>query len=162
RNLHKPKITESLVDRSIEPRLNQIFVPLLSIIEDKEAQQSLKDVARQYHREMVNERGLDTEAQLLEVIQSLLLSSENGNLTLADITSRFTDLYADQYERKITHKWIGWVIRRRLRLNTYRSREGYMIPSTETPKLERLYEKYGLTAQTADARPGGESPPLPG
>lgn len=37
RNLNKRIATESLVDRSIEPRLNQIFVPLLSIIEDPEA-----------------------------------------------------------------------------------------------------------------------------
>jgi hypothetical protein len=36
RNLNKRKPAEALVDRSIEPRLNQIFVPLLSIIEDPE------------------------------------------------------------------------------------------------------------------------------
>ncbi|MBU6400136.1 MAG: hypothetical protein KGS61_07440 [Verrucomicrobia bacterium] len=158
RNFQRKPTIENLVDRTIEPRLNQIFVPLLSIIEDKEAQASLRDVARQYHREMVSERGLDTEAQILEVIQSLLRSAEGGNLTLADITSRFTDLYADQYERKITNKWIGGVIRRRLHLKAYRSREGFVIPPTEAPKLERLYERYGLTHQVVDGA-APESPP---
>ena len=161
RNLHKPHITESLVDRSIEPRLNQIFVPLLSIIADKDAQQSLKDVARQYHREMVSERGLDTEAQILEVIQSLLLSSEDGSLTLADITSRFADLYGEEYERKITHKWVGWVIRRRLHLRTVKSHGAFGIPASERPKLDLLYARYGIEAAhtvEADAPP---SPPPP-
>ncbi len=37
RNFHKRIALESLVDRSIEPRLNQVFVPLLSIIDDVKA-----------------------------------------------------------------------------------------------------------------------------
>ncbi|MBU6400107.1 MAG: hypothetical protein KGS61_07295 [Verrucomicrobia bacterium] len=160
RNFNRRVVADHLVDRTIEPRLNQIFLPLLSIIEDKAAQAALRDVARQYHREMVSERGLDTEAQILEVIQSLIRSQEQeaGPLSLADITSRFTDLYADQYERKITNKWVGGVIRRRLHLRAYRNRDGFVIPATEAPKLERLYERYGLTHQVAgEAAP--ESPP---
>ncbi|MBU6400345.1 MAG: hypothetical protein KGS61_08505 [Verrucomicrobia bacterium] len=146
RNLQRKPTIAGLVDRTIEPRLNQIFVPLLSIIEDKAAQESLRDVARQYHREMVSERGMDTEAQILEVIQSLLRSAEGGNLTLADITSRFTDLYADQYERKITNKWIGGVIRRRLHLHTHKSHGVFIIPESEHPKLDLLYARYGIEA----------------
>ncbi len=167
RNLYQPRNTESLVDRAIEPRLNQIFVPLLSVVEDAEAQDVLKEVARQYHREMVSERGLDMEAQVLEVIQSLLLSSENGMLTLAEITSRFADLYGQEHERKITNKWIGWVIRRRLHLLPQRSREGYVIPTTELKKLDRLYVRYGLAAPKADApaepptQPDSEAPKPP-
>ena len=144
RNLHKPKITEALVDRSIEPRLNQIFAPLLSVIEDAGARATLQEVARQYHREMVSERGLDMEAQILEVIRSLLLSTETGTLSLSEITSRFADLYGGEYDRKITNKWIGWILRRRLHLAPERSREGYVLPPAELKKLDRLYEKYGL------------------
>lgn len=167
RNLHKPRITESLVDRSIEPRLNQIFVPLLSVIGDAGARAALQEVARQYHRAMVSERGLDMEAQVLEVIQSLLLSSETGTLSLAEITSRFADLYGDEYDRKITNKWIGWIIRRRLHLAPERGREGYVLPPAELAKLDRLYEKYGLNTQNADdtseeATPNPPRDPLPG
>jgi hypothetical protein len=149
RNLHRCVVADHLVDRTIEPRLNQIFLPLLSIIEDGAARDALKDVARQYHREMVSERGLDTEAQMLEVIQSLVRSAEGGILTLAAITARFSDLYADQYERKITNKWVGGVIRRRLHLGLQRSRDGYTLPAGESPKLDRLYERYGLTPDMA-------------
>jgi hypothetical protein len=42
------------VDRSIEPRLAQIFVPLLSVIEDAGARQALRQVARDYHRKFVS------------------------------------------------------------------------------------------------------------
>src|SRR5262249_19396232 len=42
RNLNKRMPEENLVDRTIESRLNQIFVPLLSIIEDSNAIENLR------------------------------------------------------------------------------------------------------------------------
>src|SRR6266550_3342807 len=51
RNLHRRAPRESLVDRTIEPRLNQIFVPLLSIIEDEGARRDLRELARRYNKE---------------------------------------------------------------------------------------------------------------
>src|SRR5712691_9887239 len=71
RNASKRCVDPSLVDRSIEPRLAQVFVPLLSVIEDREARQALRQVAREYHRELVADRGMDIEAQVLEIIQEL-------------------------------------------------------------------------------------------
>ncbi|MCH8239923.1 MAG: hypothetical protein IIB62_07710, partial [Proteobacteria bacterium] len=44
---------ESLVDRSIEPRLNQMFAPLLSIVEDRQARSALRETMRKIHRERV-------------------------------------------------------------------------------------------------------------
>jgi len=109
--LNKRKPTEKLVDRSIEPRLNQIFVPLLSIIEDPGAVNDLRELARRYNREMIADR------------------------------------HGSDYEKKITSKWIGSVIRKKLNLKTQKTRDGYIIPSSELTKLERLYEKYGVTGK---------------
>src|SRR5437879_1648639 len=47
RSFGKRQIDPALVDRSIEPRLAQIFVPLLSVIEDAVARQALREVARE-------------------------------------------------------------------------------------------------------------------
>lgn len=146
RNYGKRVATESLVDRSIEPRLNQIFVPLLSIVEDEKVKGEFREVMRQYNREMVNERGMDTEAQVLEVIQSLLAAPETAKLTLAEITRRFTELNADDYERKITNKWIGWVLRKRLGLKPRKSNGVFIVPPEELPKLRQLYERYGVVS----------------
>ena len=41
------KPNANLVDPSIEPRLNQIFVPLLSIVDDEDARDELRKFARQ-------------------------------------------------------------------------------------------------------------------
>src|SRR5437868_9464951 len=71
RNLYKCAASESLVDRSIEPRLNQIFVPLLSIVSDEQTREDLRELARRYNRELIVERGMDMEAQILEIIREL-------------------------------------------------------------------------------------------
>ncbi|MDQ3816148.1 MAG: hypothetical protein M3348_17535, partial [Acidobacteriota bacterium] len=149
RNLNKCAASESLVDRSIEPRLNQIFVPLLSIVDDEKTRDDLRELARRYNREMVVERGMDMEAQILEVIRDLIASGESKP-SIKDITNWFLDRYGADYERKVTAKWIGGVIRKRLNLKPQKSNGVFVIPFSESPKLERLYEKYGLASKDAN------------
>jgi hypothetical protein len=95
RNLKKHRALAQLVDRSVEPRLNQIFVPLLSIIEDPKAQEEIRAVARQCQREMIAERGLSMEAQVLEVVEDLLALNGDGPVRIKDVTERFIELYGD-------------------------------------------------------------------
>jgi hypothetical protein len=162
RNLHKCAVMESLVDRTIEPRLNQIFVPLLSIIKDPQARDDLRELARRYNREIVAERGMDTEAQVLEIIQGMVSSSYPSTLSIKEITSRFMEKHGNDYERKITTKWIGGIIRKRLNLKTYRSRSGFVIHQAEKSKLEQLDEKYGIGPKDAPEPDPEETAATPG
>jgi hypothetical protein len=144
------------VDRTIEPRLNQIFVPLLSIIEDPEAIEDLRELARRYNKEMIADRGMDMEAQILEIIRDMLSSPYGeSRLPLKDITSWFVDRHGMDYERKVTSKWIGTIIRKKLNLKTQKSHGAYLIPLSEEPKLDRLYEKYGIgSKEVEEPEPG--------
>jgi hypothetical protein len=163
RNLQKWEIGEGLVDRAIEPRLNQVFAPLLSIITDPGAQGNIRELARQYNREMVAERSTDVEAQILEIIRDMLTSPLKPRLTIKEITSWFVDRHGDDYERKITTKWIGSVIRKRLNLRAHKSHGVFVIAPAEEPKLVRLYEKYGIGSQETDEwSPDQASMPLSG
>ena len=146
RNLPKCQVDPALVDRSIEPRLAQIFVPLMPVIDDSEAKNALGQVAREYHKELVADRGMDIEAQVLEVIRDLQESSEGGALAIKEITDRFIARHGEDFERKITPHWIGHVVRRKLGLKTERHMDGYRVSPSEGAKLTRLYEKYGLSA----------------
>lgn len=146
RNFHKRAPAESLVDRTIEPRLNQVFVPLLSIIEDERAREDLKELARKYHRELVADRSMDMEAQILEIIRDSIARGEE-RLSVKDITDWFIDRHGADYERKITTKRIGNIIRKKLFLKTQKSHGVFLVPLSEEPKLARLYEKYGLSTQ---------------
>jgi hypothetical protein len=157
-NFGKRQIDAGLVDRSIEPRLAQIFVPLLSVIEDAGARQALRQVAREYHRELVADRGMDIEAQVLEIIQELQGSSYGMGLSIREIANRFIERHGEEFERKATPHWIGQIIRRKLGLKTYRRGGSYYIAESEDAKLDRLFERYGLHEAGEGSEGGGAEP----
>ena len=150
--LRRAGVREDLVDRTIEPRLNQIFVPLLSIIDDPCAIDDLRELARKYNREMIADRGMETEAQILEIIRDMLHSPFETRLSMTDITSWMIDRHSMDYERKITSKWIGNIIRKKLNLRLQKSDGLLSIPLAEEPKLERLFERYGIRADKVAER----------
>jgi hypothetical protein len=150
RNFGKRAVDASLVDRGIEPRLAQIFVPLMSVIEDAEARKALREVAREYNRELVADRGMDLEAQVLEVIQDLRESPYVNGISIKEIAERVSERYGDDFERKVTPHWIGHVVRRRLGLKTEKRHGSYMIAANEGAKLTRLFEKYGIAVDSQD------------
>jgi len=144
RNFGKKRADDTLADPTIEPRLNQIFVPLMSVISDSTVRKEVIDVARQYNREMIVERGMDVEAQVLEVIRDVAAESTKGSLTIKEITAAFSERYGEEYEAPVTNKWIGTIIRRKLKLKTQKSHGVYVIPLAERPKLKHLYQKYAI------------------
>lgn len=151
RNLRRPRDLATAADRNLEPRLAQILSPLMATIEDEEARGRLRDLARGFQREIVADRGMETEAQLLEVVRDL--ATAETPLTVKEITALFTDRHENDYDRKISAKWIGYLLRRKLGLHPEKRHGGaFVIPESEKIKLARLYEKYGITIE------GGELP----
>lgn len=134
---------ESIADSSLEPRLNQIFAPLLSVIEDPSAKENLRDLARRYNRELVADRGLDTEAEILEVIRELASASSSGAVAIKEIAQSFAERHEGEYERAITPKWIGGFLRKKLHLHPRKS-DGIYVIDSKGSVLIRLYEKFGI------------------
>lgn len=151
RHLRRHAVLPDLVDRSVEPRLNQVFVPLLSIIEDTETVTDLKAVMHDYHRQFISDKGMDVEGQLLEIVAGLI---EQGDaIAIRDLAHHFAEKYGGDYERKITPRWVGNLVRRKLHLKTERQREGYVIPAGEKSKIARLLERYGLNQSELNRLP---------
>ena len=151
RTYGKKAIAERCVDERIEPRLNQIFAPLLSVVETEELRTELRAVARELNAELIEDRGMDVEADILAIIQMLFEAPEKRTISMKDIAIELQKRYGGEYDRNITSKWVGGIVRRRLQIRTQKSNGVYIIPITQRPKLERLFEKYGL-----DGGPGGE------
>lgn len=142
RNYRRERKLGELVDQSIEPRLNQIFAPLLSVVSNEECRRELRELARTSNNELIAARGLDTEAQLLEIIRTIL--NAESRLSVGEITCQFTKRFGDEYDRKITPRWIGYLIRDRLHVKTRKSNGIHVIPPEESPKIKRLMERFGI------------------
>ena len=147
------QLVPDVVDRRIEPRLNQMFAPLMAIVSDSQFQEELRDLARSYHRSIVSDRGMDIEGHLLQVIRHLMHHTTRPSISIRDITATFIQHYAEDYERAISNKWIGGIIRRKLHIETHKSAGNYVIPITEAPKLDVLYDRYGITSEVLEDVP---------
>src|SRR5206468_12844156 len=139
------------------------FVPLLSVIEDAGARDALREVAREYHKELVADRRMDIEAQVLEIIQELRGLDYDVGISIKEIASRFIEQHGEDFERKVTPHWIGQIVRRKLGLKTEKRHGSYVIASSEGPKLARLFEKYGVSGDLGDSGDfaGGTEPSAP-
>jgi hypothetical protein len=145
---HEVKIDTSLVDRKLEPRFNQIMLPLLSVISDPNLRAELRNAALSAQASIVAERGLLMEAQVLEILAELVLTSSRPVVPVADITANLIERYGAEYERSITNRWIGGILRKKLNLQTYKSHGVYVVPLTERPKIELLCGRYGVNVIT--------------
>ena len=145
---HEVKVDPNLADPTLEPRLNQIMLPLLSVVADPKLRNELQSVARSTQASIVAERGLRMEAQVLEILAELILTSDRPVVRVADVTVGLIKRYGAEYERPITNRWIGSILRKTLNLRTYKSHGIYVVPMNEKPKIELLCGRYGVNVIT--------------
>ena len=147
------KLDESLVDPRLEPRLNQILLPLLSVVSDETLRADLRSMGLEAQLSLVADRGLLVEAQVLEILAELMAGSERPVIPVADIVRVFIERYGFEYERPITNRWIGSILRKRLNIGTYKSHGVYVVPTADRSKIEMLCARYGVSVI-------GEPPPV--
>lgn len=149
RTLDAALIDPALANRQFSHRLNQILIPLLSIIPDEAVRATVRSAAETLERGILIERSFSTEAQLLEVIVLLVNRSVGDVVAVSDITAAFTAKFGREYERPITNRYVGSLIRRKLRLFTYKRHGVYVLPLTERGKLGVLSARYGVEGPKA-------------
>ena len=140
------KLDASLADPRLEPRLNQILLPLLSVVTDESLRTELRTMGLDAQLGLVADRGLLVEAQVLEILAELMAGSARPVVPVADIVSIFIERYGFEYERPITNRWIGSILRKRLNVGTYKSHGVYVVPMGDRSKIELLCARYGVSA----------------
>ena len=135
------------------PRMNQILIPLMSIVDDEEARSAIVSFAMAAQEVIAADRGLSTEAQLLEIIRELAGEAHREVMPLLDITDRFRVRFEADYQRPITPRWIGTVLRQRLHMAPFKRNGRYVLSVIDRPRLQMLYDRYGLVAEADDQLP---------
>jgi hypothetical protein len=138
--------------RDLEPRLEQIFGPLLSIIDDASARDRVVAVLRKFNDELAEERSEGAEAQVLTVIRDLVAKGPDSRLAIQDITDEFLARFGAEYERRITPRWIGSIVRRRLGLRPSRSTGLFTLGPEDVSRVSRLYARYGIEPAQTEAK----------
>ena len=118
-------------------------------------------LAEEYGRTILSDRGLELEAQVLEVL--FRLHTEGKELAVKAITDAFQERYGEEYGGRVSPRWIGSLLRKRLNLKPRKQHGVFVVPPSEFPKLSYLFERYGLgdIGDVGDVSGGGEPSSTP-
>lgn len=138
------------IDRTFEPRLNQVFSPLLANIEAQETREALRAYARARNRVLIDERGVSNEAQLLAVLKHLSEHGPSPAIALSDIADLYGRAFAVDHFTSPTPRYVGGVLRKRLGLRPQKSHGVYVLAPMERAKLAFLFDRYNVTEEDAE------------
>jgi hypothetical protein len=129
-------------DRRIA-RINQILTPLLSVVEDHTVRQAIERVAGKIEHEIQIDRSLSPEAAVVDVLAALMREATSSSVGVSAVATGLAKKYGHEFERLITPRYVGQIIRKRLRIVTYKTHGVYVVPTTERGKVLFLAERYG-------------------
>lgn len=130
-------------ERGLEPRVAQIFAPLLATVADEEVRGRLREVCRRMSGELRDYRGGSLEGQVLEVVAAL--RGQGGRIVVKDIAEEFIRRFGEEFGWQATPRWIGNVLRKRLLLKTVKTQGNFVVPASEFPAIDALCERYGVS-----------------
>ena len=149
-NLEHVGINRALVDLNLSPRLNQILVPLLSIIEDDGIKNDIRNAIQGLENDLRAEKSATPEGELLSILAELINGRLRTSIPLAEMTTLFIERHGVDYYRSITNRYIGYLLRKRLRLHPHKSHGVYVVPLSEKSKIEALCVRYGISRNSSD------------
>jgi hypothetical protein len=125
------------------------------VVADEGLRAELRSMAMEAQRSLVADRGLLVEAQVLEILAELMIDSQRPVVPVTDIVMGLTARYGDEYERPITNRWVGSILRKRLNIRTYKSHGVYVVPINDRSKIELLCTRYGVSIISESSGEGG-------
>jgi hypothetical protein len=147
RNLKRYSITQA-TEGTLEPRISQIFAPLLSLVADEKERNEILDLIRDYSNELSLDRSINIETHVVEIIKELWTG---GALTLKAITSRLNEKYREEFQEMVSGKRVGFVVRKLLNLQTRKRAGVFEIVPTEQERIESLFRRFGLESEEVSA-----------
>jgi len=145
-NYGKKKIDTSLQDRTIEPRLNQVITPLISIIDDQDTKIELMEFVKKYNGELVSDRSMSYEAPILLAIIGLVKEGKD-KITMEDIAERY-NFGIVKGEKELSGRKVGIIVREKFGFRNERKNIGYVLDmGSYNSRIERLCNKYGFGSE---------------
>jgi hypothetical protein len=147
------RIDPAVHDPSLSPRTNQIIAPLLSVITDTTVRASIVSRMKQAERTQRIERSQSPEGHVLDVILALTTERTDPFIPIGDIAAAFAKQHGHEYDRPITARYVGHLLRTRLRLRTWKRHGTFVLGTKENEHLALLLDRYGIASGTSPRLP---------
>ena len=140
------EVKPELAIEGVEVRVNQILLPLLSIVEDNEVLEEMRVFGKKYGQQIKDSRGDELQAEVLKVVVDMVKEGQTlGNKSIAERLNQSRSL--DNGEYKISPAKIG-------RLNsTYYNFQTKKVNGVtqiiwDHEKAIRVCQRYGVEYQS--------------
>lgn len=137
-------VDPAMVDPGLEPRMNQILLPLLSVAPTEEVREAIRSYAAHVQEGVVTDRAGSTEGQLLAVIATCIGDEGRSTLPLQDIVAAFVQRFGSEYDRPVSSRFLGGVLRNRLGLPLYKTNGITAVALKDRSRLDALFTRYGV------------------
>lgn len=129
----------------LEPRMQQILSPLLSVCVDETDRQAIHAHAATSQAALREARGQSLEAEVLTVIRKLMQDEDGAGVSVRAVAKLHGRAYLDGVSRPISPRSMGHILRTKLNLPTRKSNGVFVIPKNEADTLKRLYDRYSVS-----------------
>jgi len=144
----KIKTDTGALMEGVEPRLNQMALSLLSLVDDDALRADIKAVLIHSDAELQSERRESPDALVVEAALAAFATG-NGSISVREITDRCNTAQRGEYTAPMTNKWVGHLLRARLHITTRKSNGIYVVPASEKEKLESFAARLGIVSNRA-------------
>lgn len=142
KNYMERDLSKSPRIKGIELRLNEIIMPLMSIVDDEDLKSDIKMFSMGIGKQLIEDRGMSTDADILRAILRLEKEYSKEELTMKNIAEMYnTDIQKDA--DKISARKAGYFVKDRLRLERKRTGGVWKIVWDER-KIERKMKQFGI------------------
>lgn len=138
----------TLVMPDLEARMNQVLLPLLSVVPDGSYREAIVRYARRHAAQMLADRGDTVEGNVLAAVVALANEASGAPLAIAAIADAVRTRFGAEYERPISNRYVGSVLRR-LGLAPYKSHGTYMLSIQSNDRLRALCRRFGIADRAA-------------
>ena len=145
KNYFEPLEIRNDIIEGIHPRLNQIVMPLLSVIKDESIREHLKTFIVKYNTELTADRGLSWESDIVFAILKLEHELKAKEITVKQITDE-VNREIPLSDECIKSRKVGWYLRSKLQLKPYKTRRGFVLSfELNRKRLNMWKERFGIT-----------------
>jgi hypothetical protein len=127
---------------ALSARSNQLLSPLLAVVDDPQLAASFAELALHEEDESAATRSIEEEAVVLDAILRLVKRAAGvRQLSLQAIREEALRFHASEFDRPLSSRRLGAIIRNKLRLKSYKSGV-YMIAIPDDDVLAALCHRY--------------------
>lgn len=138
------KADAGLVDPALSPRMNQILVPLLSIVENDGVRARIRSAIVNAHPSPSTETNQNADRCLLLVLSSLFGDPDTPSVSVGEIAGHLIKRFGNEFRRPLTSRYVGELLRERLGITTYKKHGVFVVSDSEAPRIEALCQRFGI------------------